>query len=279
MACRNQERGEKAAKEVGGVFVATLDLASLESIREFAKAFQAKYDRLDTLVNNAGIMSCPYAKTKDGFEMQLGCNHLGHFFLTHLLTPLMVKTAEKTGKPSRLVVLSSCAAAEMAFGESVGMPNVDFEDINWEKREYDENMAYCQSKLCNYLFALGVSRKYPPDKLKAVSVHPGWVQSNLDIHVFTKMFGDHFFGRMISEIVRKIFLLKGDMISSVDGAQSSLHCVLADDIESGKFYSQFGLYKDDASKGGGWPMKMPNPNATPENADKLWEISKKMVGV
>lgn len=111
LACRSPERGAAAAKDVGGngIFL-PLDLASLESIRNFSKEFLSKYDRLDALINNAGIMACPYAKTKDGFEMQIGCNHLGHFLLLQLLAPLLVKTADTTGKPSRYVALSSCAA-------------------------------------------------------------------------------------------------------------------------------------------------------------------------
>lgn len=84
---------------------------------------------------------------------------------------------------------------------------------------------------------------------------------------------------MAGKIVRKVFLLKGDMIVPEDGAQTTLHCVLADDIESGKFYSQFGIYADDESKAGGWPMKLPNANGTDENADRLWKMSEKLVGL
>lgn len=277
LACRNTERGETAAKEVGGVFVAPLDLSSLQSIRDFVKAFEEKYDRLDVLVNNAGVMACPYKKTKDEFEWQFGCNHLGHFLLMRSLTPLLLKTAETTGRPSRFVALSSVAAAESTMSKAV--PKMDFDDPNWETRDYDEGMAYGQSKLCNYLHALGASRKHPADKLIATSVHPGWVLSPLDQHVFKKMFGDGMLGNFAASMVRKFFLLKGDMITPEDGAQTTLHCVLADGIESGKFYSQFGIYKKEECRGGGWPLEMPNPNATEEVADKLWEVSEKFVGL
>lgn len=97
LACRNAERGEAVATEVNGIFLTTLDLSSLQSIRDFVKVCREKYDHLDGLVNNAGIMACPYAKTKDGFEMQEGCNHLGRFLLVHVLTPMLLKTAETTG--------------------------------------------------------------------------------------------------------------------------------------------------------------------------------------
>ena len=279
LACRNQERGEAAAKDVGGVFL-PLDLASLESVRNFSKEILAKYDRLDVLINNAGIMACPFAKTKDGFEMQIGCNHLGHFSLLQLLAPLLIKTADKTGKPSRFVALSSCAAGEMETGFP-GVAKIDFDDLNWETRAYDEKLAYMQSKLANYLHAFEASKKYPADKLICASVHPGWVQSNLDVHMFKSTFGDGWVGAMMSNLVRKIFLWKGDMISAVDGSQTTLHCVLedADKMESGSFYSQFGIYKDNACKNGGWPMKLPNPNATPEAAAKLWVLSEELVAV
>jgi NAD(P)-dependent dehydrogenase (short-subunit alcohol dehydrogenase family) len=280
LACRSPERGEAATKDVGGggVFL-PLDLASLESIRNFSKEFLSKYDRLDALINNAGIMACPYAKTKDGFEMQISCNHLGHFLLLQLLAPLLVKTADTTGKPSRFVALSSCAASDM-----VGFPGpaiIDFDDLNWETRTYDQNTAYKQSKLANYLHALEASKKYSADKLICASVHPGWVQSNLDAHMVKTMFGDGWFGATLSNAFRKIFLLKGDMISAVDGAQTTLYCVLedADKMESGAFYSQFGAYKDKDAQKGGWPMKMPNPNATPEAAAKLWVLSEELVAL
>eukprot|EP00978_Attheya_sp_CCMP212_P021430 scaffold62527_cov49-Attheya_sp.AAC.3 len=170
LACRNKERGEEAAKQVaGGVFL-QLDLASLESVREFAKAFEAKFDRLDALINNAGIICGPYSKTKDGHEVQFACNHLGGFLLMHF-------------------------------------------------------------------------------------VHPGWVvkESNPS----------------------------GMKIPTVDGAQSTLHCVLedAEKLESGAFYSQMGIYMDEDSVKGGWPMKLPNPNATPEAAAKLWKVSEALVGL
>ena len=279
LACRSPERGEAAAKDVGGggVFL-PLDLASLESVRNFSKEFQTKYDRLDALINNAGIMACPYAKTKDGFEMQIGCNHLGHFLLLQLLAPILIKAADTTGMPSRFLALSSCAASEMTTGFA-GVANIDFDDLNWETRTYDQNAAYMQSKLANYLHALEASKKYPADKVICASVHPGWVQSNLDVHMFKTMFGDGWFGATMSTLFRNIFLLKGDMISAVDGAQTTLHCVLedADKMESGAFYSQFGAYKDKDAQKGGWPMKIPNPNATPEAAAKLWVVSEKLV--
>lgn len=282
LACRNVEKGEAAAKEVGGVFLAPMDLASLQSVRDFANAFLEKYDRLDILVNNAGIMACPFGTTKDGFETQIGCNHLGHFLLQQLLTPLLLRTADETGKPSRFIALSSCAAAAMTMGnDAAGIePIIDFDDLNFEQKEYSPGQAYGQSKLANYLHALEASEQYPAEKLISVSLHPGWVQSNLDVHAFKAMAGDGYVGRAISNLARKIFLWKGDMLTVEDGCQASMYCILSDDLESGKFYSQVStIYVDVESRKGGWPLKLPNSNGSPENAKKLWELSEKLVGV
>ena len=282
LACRSAERGRDAAAALGSdqaVFLTTLDLASLASVRAFCQEFLAKYDRLDALVNNAGIMMCPYGTTKDGFETQIGGNHLGHFLLQQLLTPLLLKTAETTGQPSRFVALSSVAAADNTFSKGI-TPDIDLDDLQWKTREYDEFQAYGASKLANYLHALQGAQLYPADKLICVSVHPGWVQSNLDVHAFEKMFGTSWLGTLMGNVFRKLFLWKGDMISAVDGAQTTLYCLLEDasKIQSGKFYSQFGLYQDKKYRDGGWPFhEFPNPNATPEKAKALWELSEKLV--
>lgn len=207
--------------------------------------------------------------------MQIGVNHLGHFLLMRLLTPILVETAKATNKPSRFVAISPCAAARSTV--NTVPPAIDFDDIMFEKREYDEAKAYSQSKLANYLHALGDNRKIPSDQLISTSVHLGWVYSPLDQHVTAKMFGAGWSGKFKAEMFRKIIILSGHMIVSKDGAQTTLHCVLDDNVESGKFYSQF--YVDEKSKAGGWPMEIPNPNATVEAADKLWEISEKLVGL
>lgn len=275
LACRNESRANVAIDDITtqtedksrAVFL-SLDLSDLSSVRSFAETFAKTYERLDILIANAGIMACPYGTTKDGFESQFGCNHLAHFLLLKLLAPLLIQTAEKNKTPSKFISVSSCAAAEMSVGFT-SMADIDFEDLMFEKRKYDQNIAYQQSKLANYLTTLEASKKYDAEKLLCVSLHPGWVRSNLDKHVVPS----GFFG----DLMRYCFQKSGQMISAEDGAQTTLHCAL-DDVENGAFYSQFGYYKDKASKDGGWPMKLPNPNATPENAVKLWEESEKLVG-
>ena len=287
LACRSKSKGEAAAKDinetVGGAnggsaeFVAPLDLSTLQSVRDFVKAFEKSHDRLDGLVTNAGVMACPYAKTKDGFEWQFGCNHLAHFLLMTKLTPMLLKTAETSGKPSRFVALSSCAAAQSTLRDKAA--DIGFDDLNWETREYDEGYAYGQSKLANYLHAVEAGKRYPAEKLISTSVHPGWVYSPLDQHVFKKMLGEGMIANFLGGVLRSLFLFKGDMIMPVDGAQTTLHCLLEEPskMQNGGFYSQFGIYKDPDYKPGGWPMKLPNPNVQDDYASKLWDASEKLI--
>ena len=108
-----------------------------------------QHDRLDAVVNNAGIMACPHGITADGFETQIGSNHLGHFLLQQLLAPLLLKTAERTKTPSRFITLSSVAAAESSLSKVA--PDIHLDDVNWHSREYDAWQAYGASKLANYL--------------------------------------------------------------------------------------------------------------------------------
>ncbi|XP_019624332.1 PREDICTED: retinol dehydrogenase 13-like, partial [Branchiostoma belcheri] len=128
----------------GNVVVEKLDLASLKSVREFAAKANGTESRLDILINNAGIMTCPQWKTEDGFEMQFGTNHLGHFLLTNLLLDKL-----KNSAPSRVVNVASSAH----YGG-----HIHFDDINLEK-SYGPIKAYCQSKLANVLFTKELDRR------------------------------------------------------------------------------------------------------------------------
>lgn len=275
LACRSEAKAKAAIEDVnktGDELRATfipLDLSDLSSVRSFAKTFTEKYERLDVLVNNAGIMACPWGQTKDGFEMQFGCNHLAHFLLFKLLSPILLKTAEKTKVPSRFVALSSLAASQMVGSD---MAEIDFDNLNAAEKGYDPGKAYQQSKLANYLSVLDASERFDKDKLMCMSVNPGWVRTNLDQHMAKDGF--------LKTTALNFFQWLGHCISPEDGAQTTLHCVLedVDKLETGAYYSQFGLYKDSDAKKGGWPMKLPNPNATKECAKKLWEESEKLVG-
>jgi len=175
MACRNLEKGEEAADEIrsanpsGELRLMQLDLADLKSVKRFADEVHAEYSYLDTLVNNAGVMATPYGKTEDGFELQFGINHLGHFALTGQLLDLL---EDRPG--SRIVTVSSYAHW---FGW------INFSDLNGEKFYY-RWMAYCQSKLANLLFAYELQRRLSQHGKEAISVaaHPGSTVTNLQKH-------------------------------------------------------------------------------------------------
>ena len=161
LAVRDRGRGEEAARAMtGDVEVRLLDLADLASVRRFADAWTGP---LDVLVNNAGLMAVPLRRTADGFEMQLGTNHLGHFALTNLLLPAIT---------DRVVTVSSGLHRQ---GELV------LDDLNWERRRYSPYGAYGQSKLANLLFTLELQRRLEADgsPVRALAAHPGYAATNL----------------------------------------------------------------------------------------------------
>ena len=164
LAVRDRSRGEQAAATMTGqVEVRHLDLADLASVRRFAEEWQGD---LDVLVNNAGLMAVPPSRTVDGFERQLGTNHLGHFALTNLLLPVIT---------DRVVTVSS---GLHRWGEIV------LDDLNWERRRYSPYGAYGQSKLANLLFTLELQRRLLVDgsSVLAVAAHPGYAATNLQGH-------------------------------------------------------------------------------------------------
>jgi NAD(P)-dependent dehydrogenase (short-subunit alcohol dehydrogenase family) len=160
MAVRNTEKGEAAARQITGqVEVRQIDLQDLSSVRHFADGV----DKADVLINNAGIMAAPYALTKDGFESQIGTNHLGHFALTNLLLPKL---------SGRVVTVSS-----MAHWPG----RINFDDLNWKTRRYSPWLAYSQSKLANLLFTSELQRRLEAvgSPLRALASHPGYSHTNL----------------------------------------------------------------------------------------------------
>lgn len=267
LACRDQGKGERAAAEIKGSFM-KLELSNLDSVRSFATAFLEKYSRLDTLINNAGVMCCPLTRTKEGFELQFATNHLGHFLLTMLLKDVLEKSK------GRVIALSSVAASQMTMSMSFGHADVYFDDLQFTKTKYDPQKAYCQSKLCNYLHAKEIPNRF--DGVLAVSVHPGWVDTELMKYVL----GDGCMRKMIRCMAKKSDG-RGDFLDPLQGCQTSLHCALSEaaDLENGGFYSQKGIYKDKASQSGGWPMPLPNPNVKPETPGRLWEESLILCGL
>lgn len=160
MAVRNTDKGKNAARQISGlVEVRPLDLQDLSSVRSFAEGV----DRADILINNAGIMAAPFEVTADGFESQIGTNHLGHFALTNLLLPRLTE---------RVVTVSSMA-------HWPGRINLD--DLNWKTRRYSPWLAYSQSKLANLLFTSELQRRLDAagSPLRALAAHPGYSHTNL----------------------------------------------------------------------------------------------------
>jgi NAD(P)-dependent dehydrogenase (short-subunit alcohol dehydrogenase family) len=144
---------------------AIVDLADLDSVRGCAAELLERYPRIHLLINNAGVMACPQLRTAQGFEMQFGTNHLGHFLLTGLLLPALLAAAEEGGASGHKL-----AAA-------------DLQDPNFERTDYDKFIAYGQSKSANSLFAVGLDRRFKDRSVRAFAVHPGMIMTDLGRHM------------------------------------------------------------------------------------------------
>jgi len=268
-ACRRVSAGEEAVDglsgEPGSAEVIELDLASLASVRRFAQSFLDTHTRLDGLVNNAGVMNTPKGRTVDGFETQFGTNYLGHFLLTELLLDVL-----KASAPSRIVCVSSVAHV----GARKRVAKIHLDDLNYDKRPYDGVEAYTQSKLANVLHALNLAKRLDGTGVTAVSAHPGWIRSNLVKHTAPTW---------VQNVLMKPFSGLLGMLSNEEGAQTTLHCLLDDDVpnHNGAYYSQNSiLYPDRKNRPGGWPMESPNPQARDGHlAEQLYEASLKLVGL
>lgn len=270
IACRRISEGEKAKSLIlretpsAIIEIMHLDLSDLSSVRNFVKEFNSRHSELHGLVNNAGLMYTPEGKTKDGFETQFGTNHLGHFLLTELLLPTL-----KQSTPSRIVILSSCFHDRAQGREG----KIFFEDLNFEKRKYDGWEAYAQSKLANLLHAKHLGKRLSGSGVTAVSVHPGWVKTNL-IRGFMPVW--------VQNILLMPFLKFAGMIEPWEGAQTTLYSLLAPEVEkhNGSYFSQKGIYRTKEAAKGGWPLHSPNPNAHDEaTAEKLDQVSRSLVGL
>jgi NAD(P)-dependent dehydrogenase (short-subunit alcohol dehydrogenase family) len=179
MAVRDLPKGEKAASQIresvpdAQLEIRELDLGSLASVRAFGESFRADHDTLDLLINNAGVMACPQAQTTDGFDMQLGTNHLGHFALTAELLPALRKAADG-GSDVRIVNLSS-------RGHFRG--GMDFDDPHFRTRPYDKFAAYGQSKSANILFTVELEKRLGEAGIHSFAVHPGVIATELSRHL------------------------------------------------------------------------------------------------
>ena len=175
LLARSTERADGAVAEVGAMVPGAdlepgvADLGDLDSIRTFARSYLARHDAVDVLINNAGVMACPFGRTADGFETQFGTNHLGHFLLTALLYPAL-----RAGERPRVVTLTSAGHSRA---------DVDLEDPNFERAEYSPWVAYGQAKTANALFARELARRAGPSGLLSFAVHPGGIMTDLGRHL------------------------------------------------------------------------------------------------
>src|SRR5579884_1147393 len=175
LAVRDREKGEQVAQELQAAtgnqqaHVLTVDLGALASVRQAAEQFHARWSKLHVLINNAGIMATPQRYTPDGFELQFGTNHLGHYLLTLLLLPALQAAA-----PARVVVLSSSGHR---------FSDIHFDDINYRERPYEKWEAYGQSKTADALFAVGLMQHYGEQGITANAVNPGGIRTGLQQHL------------------------------------------------------------------------------------------------
>ena len=273
MACRRSHAGEEVAQGFTGLKgsydVMKLDLADLQSVRDFAAEFQQKYDRLDGLACNAGManMNSEPQYTKDGFEITIGISYFGHFLLTELLLDLLKETDD-----SRMVIVSSVVHA----GSPSNRPNVHLDDLNYKTRSYNNMVAYGEAKVATVLYAKELAERLDGTGVSTFSVHPGWARSNFGS-------GAGFPMNLVMGLMRPISNLAGMTDSNEDSAQSTLHCLLSDDApnHSGGYFSQSSvLYRDRECRDGGWPLATPNPNArNMDTARKLVNMSYGLVGL
>lgn len=269
LACRNEAEGRARADEIraevpnADLEVRKLDLGDLSSVRSFVDGYLRDHDSLHLLINNAGVMNTPKGKTVDGFETQIGVNHLGHFLLTELLLDTLQKSA-----PARVVAVSSCYHDKAMGREGV----IVLDDLHFDNRKYDGWVSYAQSKLANVLHAKNLAKRLEGTGVTAVSVHPGWVRTELLRHTMPAW---------MQSVMRPFMRMMG-MVEPWEGAQTTLYAALAPDVEAhpGAYYSQTGTYRDKTKNAGGWPLESPNPHAhDDEMAQRLYEHSRQLVGL
>lgn len=262
MACRDLEKSEKERQNLiditgnKNIELMKIDLSDLDSVSEFVHVFIKKYGKLDVLVNNAGVLIPPYTKTKQGFELQFGVNHLAHFALTAQLFNLLIDS-----EYARIVTISSLASHRY---------RIQFEDINWEKK-YRDFDAYSMSKLANLMFAMELNDKIQEKNLniKSIAAHPGLASTELFEDGKNKM------NKFIASIAEKVFM--GLFAQSASqGALPQIYAALSPKAESGKFYGPDGWREYT-----GYPKeaKIAEKAKIKKDRQKLWNLSEEMTGI
>lgn len=252
LACRSQEKGREAAERIrtehpeAQVDVMALDLADLASVRRFAAEFARGHKRLDILVANAGIMAVPFGRTADGFELQFGTNHLGHFALTGLLLG-----AIRRAPGARVVVMSS---------DGHRVAKMDSDNLNAEKK-YNPQAAYGYSKIANLLFTYELARRFDAAGIDAIAAaaHPGWTKTDLA--------ANWRWVRLTSQIIGQ---------APAMGALPALYAATVPDVRGGDYFGPggfMGLRGDPAS------ARSSDLTHDPDLAARLWSVSEELTGV
>ncbi|XP_033121555.1 retinol dehydrogenase 11-like [Anneissia japonica] len=256
IACRNVEKGESVRQFIKNttgsqnVEVQKLDLASLSSVRDFVKEFQAREQSLDILINNAGVMFCPQWETEDGFDLQFGTNHLGHFLLTNLLMDLL-----KRSSAARIINVSSIG--------HFFCKHLDLDDLNFKRRPYSATMVYFQSKLANIMFTKELARRLKGTTVTAYALHPGAVNTELMRHMSETWWFSEFLLKLVAPINYIAYK------TPEEGAQTSIYCAVTPGIEK-----ESGSYFSDCTK-----KKSSDLSYDDDLARKLWDVSCEMVGL
>jgi NAD(P)-dependent dehydrogenase (short-subunit alcohol dehydrogenase family) len=243
LACRNEAKGaEAAATMTGDVEVRSLDLQDLASIRDFASGVAS----VDVLINNAGIMAVPYAVTKDGFESQIGTNHLGHFALTNLLLPKIT---------DRVVTVSS-------FMHMLG--KISLRDLNWKARPYSAWLGYGQSKLANLLFTSELQKRLDAvgSPVKSHAAHPGYSATNLQGQTGNR------FGTKVWDTGNAIFATSPDF-----GARQTLYAAAAD-LPGNSFIGPRFAMRGPTGQSPRSPLARNQATAA-----ALWRLSEQLTGI
>lgn len=251
LAVRNTKKGEDAAQDIRNQFpdaimrVMELDLSSLKSINAFADKVIEEYSQIDYLINNAGVMIPPYSKTEDGFELQFGTNHLGHFALTGHLMPLL-----QNSKGARIVTVSSGAH---------NWGNLDFDDLQWERRKYKKPASYGDSKIANLYFTYELARKLKNSDIRVTAAHPGWTATDLQRYSGLFSFLNPFFAQ-----------------TPEMGALPTLRAATDPEAQSGDYFGPDGKREIK-----GYPVKVQSNQLSRDEsiAGKLWEVSEELTSV
>ncbi len=246
MAVRDTAKGASAAGTIAGdTEVRALDLADLGSVHAFADEWSGD---IDVLINNAGVMAVPEKRTKDGFEMQIGTNHLGHFALTNLLLPAVT---------DRVVTVSSGA-------HRIG--KMDLDDLNWDKRDYQRWPAYGQTKLANLLFTLELEKRLAEadSDVHAFAAHPGYASTNLQSHT--------------GNVVQNTLMALGNKVLAQSEEMGALPTLYAatQDLPGGSYVGPDGFQEQ---RGHPTLVGRSGRASDPDVAKRLWELSEELTGV